>query len=145
MKVDPFIEAEKVAGHNVDRACDLLKVSKSAYYERRKGIPSARQLSDAEAPSAVKSIGVLPPIRPAFMTSASRDPSMAARPARTEPRSATSMRMMSKCAGRSRLRVRPLPFSPGLGSGTPGRSAPPRDLMPVAGPHRSPRQVTAQM
>ena len=41
MKVDPFIEAEKVAGHNVDRACDLLEVSKSAYYQRRKGAPSA--------------------------------------------------------------------------------------------------------
>ncbi len=47
MKMDPFIEAEKAAGHNVDKACDLLKVSKSAYYQRRKGVPSARQLSDA--------------------------------------------------------------------------------------------------
>jgi transposase InsO family protein len=45
--MDPFIEAEKAAGHNVDKACDLLKVSKSAYYQRRKGVPSARQLSDA--------------------------------------------------------------------------------------------------
>ena len=30
------------------KACDLLEVSKSAYYERRNGVPSARQLSDAE-------------------------------------------------------------------------------------------------
>ncbi len=42
VKVDPFIEAEKAAGHNVAKACDLLEVSKSAYYERRGGVPSAR-------------------------------------------------------------------------------------------------------
>ena len=47
MKVDPFIEAEKVAGHNVDKACRLLEVSKSAYYERRNGAPSTRQQTDA--------------------------------------------------------------------------------------------------
>ncbi len=56
MKIDPFIEAEKVAGHNVDRACDLLKVSKSAYYERRKGVPSARQVSDAELLKTIRAI-----------------------------------------------------------------------------------------
>ena len=38
-KVDPFIEAEKAAGHNVAKACGLLEVSKSAYYERRNGAP----------------------------------------------------------------------------------------------------------
>jgi len=48
VKVDPFIEAEKAAGHNVAKACGLLEVSKSAYYERRNGAPSARTLSDAE-------------------------------------------------------------------------------------------------
>ena len=48
MTVDPFIEAEEVAGHSVQNACRLLEVSKSAYYQRRNGVPSARQLSDAE-------------------------------------------------------------------------------------------------
>ncbi len=48
MKVYPFIEAEKAAGHNVAKACGLLEVSKSAFYERRNGVPSARTLSDAE-------------------------------------------------------------------------------------------------
>ena len=48
MKVDPFIEAEKVAGHNVDKACRLLEVSKSAYYQRRNGAPSQRAVSDAK-------------------------------------------------------------------------------------------------
>ena len=54
--MDPFIEAEKVAGHSVDKACDLLKVSKSAYYERRNGVPSARQISDAELTEQIKAI-----------------------------------------------------------------------------------------
>jgi putative transposase len=48
MTVHPFIEAEEAAGHSVKNACRLLEVSKSAYYERRKGVPSARQVSDAE-------------------------------------------------------------------------------------------------
>jgi transposase InsO family protein len=48
VKVHPFIEAEKAAGHNVAKACGLLEVSKSAYYERAKGIPSQREVTDAE-------------------------------------------------------------------------------------------------
>ena len=48
MKVHPFIEAEKAAGHNVAKACVLLEVSKSAYYERAKAIPSQREVTDAE-------------------------------------------------------------------------------------------------
>jgi transposase InsO family protein len=48
VKVHPFIEAEKAAGHNVNKACVLLEVSKSAYYERAKGIPSQREVTDAE-------------------------------------------------------------------------------------------------
>lgn len=47
MKLSPFIEAEKVAGHNVDKVCRLLKVSNSAYYQRRHGGPSQRQVTDA--------------------------------------------------------------------------------------------------
>ena len=43
MTVDPFIEAEEVAGHSVQNACRLLEVSKSAYYQRRNGVPSARR------------------------------------------------------------------------------------------------------
>ena len=55
MKVDPFIEAEKVAGHNVHNACRLLEVSKSAYYQRRKA-PPRRQLSDAELSEKITAI-----------------------------------------------------------------------------------------
>ena len=56
MTVDPFIEAEEVAGHSVQNACRLLEVSKSAYYQRRNGAPSARQLSDAELLEKIKAI-----------------------------------------------------------------------------------------
>jgi putative transposase len=48
VKVDPFIEAEKMAGHNVNKACGLLEVSRSAYYERRNGVLSDRDVTDAE-------------------------------------------------------------------------------------------------
>jgi hypothetical protein len=48
VKLDPFIEAEKVAGRNVAKACGLLEVSKSAYYQRRNGAPSKRDATDVE-------------------------------------------------------------------------------------------------
>ncbi len=47
MKVHPFIEAEKAAGHGVQRACRLLEVSRAAYYQRRHGVPSPRAAADA--------------------------------------------------------------------------------------------------
>ncbi len=47
MTVDPFIEAEEVAGNGAARACRLLEVSRSAYYERKKATPSAKEHSDA--------------------------------------------------------------------------------------------------
>jgi putative transposase len=56
MMVDPFIEAEETAGHGATRACRLLEVSRSAYYERKKAIPSARQLSDAKLLEQIKEV-----------------------------------------------------------------------------------------
>jgi transposase InsO family protein len=44
----PFIEAEKVNGHNVTRACELLKVSRAAYYTHRTNTPSHRDRADAD-------------------------------------------------------------------------------------------------
>uniref|UniRef100_UPI001313DDD2 IS3 family transposase n=1 Tax=Kitasatospora sp. MBT63 TaxID=1444768 RepID=UPI001313DDD2 len=46
--VHPFIEAEKQAGHSVKRACELLKVSRAAFYARRDGEPGPRAVRDAE-------------------------------------------------------------------------------------------------
>jgi transposase InsO family protein len=58
MTVDPFIEAEEVAGHSVQNACRLLEVSKSAYYQRRKGVPSRRALTDAELLEQIRAIHI---------------------------------------------------------------------------------------
>nr|WP_237419054.1 IS3 family transposase [Kitasatospora sp. SID7827] len=44
----PFIEAEKRGGHNVKRACELLKVSRAAFYARRTADPGPRAVRDAE-------------------------------------------------------------------------------------------------
>jgi transposase InsO family protein len=44
----PFIEAEKRDGHNVKRVCELLEVSRTAFYARRAGKPGPRAVRDAE-------------------------------------------------------------------------------------------------
>ena len=43
-----FIEAEKRVGGNVIKACSLLQVSRSAFYEWHEHVPSARAVSDVE-------------------------------------------------------------------------------------------------
>ncbi|WP_327170171.1 IS3 family transposase [Streptomyces sp. NBC_01336] len=48
MTVHPFIEAEKQAGHSAKRACELMKVSRTAFYARRSGLPGVRVVRDAE-------------------------------------------------------------------------------------------------
>jgi transposase InsO family protein len=49
VNVLPFIEAEKVAGHDtVKRSCELLEVSRSAFYEWHEHVPSARERADVE-------------------------------------------------------------------------------------------------
>jgi len=44
----PFIEAEKVGGGNVAKACDLLEVSRSAFYDWHQHRPVRRHLADEE-------------------------------------------------------------------------------------------------
>ncbi|MFF3791738.1 IS3 family transposase [Streptomyces sp. NPDC001981] len=48
MTVHPFIEAEKRAGHSVKRTCELMKVSRTAFYTRRSGLPGPRVVQVAE-------------------------------------------------------------------------------------------------
>ena len=48
MNCYPFIEAEKQGRRNVKRACELLKVSRAAYYAAREGQPCDRDREDAE-------------------------------------------------------------------------------------------------
>jgi len=50
----PFIEAEKAQRRNVKRACELLKVSRAAYYQARKDQPSKREREDAGLAAQVK-------------------------------------------------------------------------------------------
>lgn len=45
MNVYPFIEAEQVGQHSVKRACELLEVSRAAFYQRAQG-PSRRDQAD---------------------------------------------------------------------------------------------------
>lgn len=53
MTVYPFIEAEKAAERNVSRACELLEVSRSAYYQQRNNEPSPRDMEEAELTAAI--------------------------------------------------------------------------------------------
>jgi putative transposase len=55
-EVQAFIEAEKQADRNVTKACELLVVSRSAFYDRLAHTPSARELSDAELVEKIKAI-----------------------------------------------------------------------------------------
>jgi transposase InsO family protein len=49
VNVHPFIEAEKAQQRNVKRTCELLEVSRAAYYAHHgAAVPSARQLADDE-------------------------------------------------------------------------------------------------
>jgi len=52
----PFIEAEKSRQRNVKRACELLKVSRSAYYAARDGQPSERAAQDADLAAQVRTV-----------------------------------------------------------------------------------------
>ena len=54
MNCCPFIEAEKAQRRNVKRACELLKVSRAAYYQARKDQPSKREREDAGLAAQVK-------------------------------------------------------------------------------------------
>jgi transposase InsO family protein len=55
VSVCPFIEAEKRCRRNVKRACELLKVSRAAFYEHLKG-PSRRDRADAELTSEIRAV-----------------------------------------------------------------------------------------
>ena len=56
MKLDPFIEAEKIAGRSVKRACDLFEVSRAALYQRLNPTPSARAVADGELSAKITEI-----------------------------------------------------------------------------------------
>lgn len=47
MSAYPFIEAEQAGKHNVKRACELMQVSRSAYYQHTRGQQTERDRVDA--------------------------------------------------------------------------------------------------
>jgi putative transposase len=56
VSVFPFIEAEKAEQRNVAKACELLEVSRSAFYEWHKHLRSARELADDELAERIEEI-----------------------------------------------------------------------------------------
>ena len=56
MSVFPFIEAEKAELRNVAKACELVEVSRSAFYEWHQHRPSPRELADAELAERIQAI-----------------------------------------------------------------------------------------
>ena len=56
MNVFPFIEAEQAEQRNVARACALLEVSRSAFYQWHQHSPSARDVADAELGDRIEEI-----------------------------------------------------------------------------------------
>ena len=56
VRMDPFIEAEKAQGHSVARCCVLFQVSRAAYYQRCRAVPSARALADRVLTATIRSI-----------------------------------------------------------------------------------------
>jgi transposase InsO family protein len=55
VSVYPFIEAEKAGRRNVKRACELLKVSRAAFYQHQAG-PSQREREDAELTAQIQAV-----------------------------------------------------------------------------------------
>jgi transposase InsO family protein len=51
-----FVEAEKAQHRNVAKACELLEVSTSAFYDWHRHLPSARQLADATLGERIQAI-----------------------------------------------------------------------------------------
>jgi putative transposase len=56
VNVYPFIEAERAGQHNVKRACELLQVSRSAYYQQASGQQSERERVDEELTGVITAI-----------------------------------------------------------------------------------------
>jgi hypothetical protein len=54
--MDPFIEAEQAIGNSIKRCCCLFEVSRAAYYERRQGVPSVREITDTQLTEKIKAI-----------------------------------------------------------------------------------------
>jgi hypothetical protein len=59
-----FVEAEKLAGGNVAKACNLLQVPRSAYYVWQEHVLSARAISDADLTAKIVAAHTLARVTP---------------------------------------------------------------------------------
>jgi transposase InsO family protein len=53
VNVYPFIAAEQAGKHNAKRACELLKVSRSAYYQQKTGLRCTRRRVDVQLTATI--------------------------------------------------------------------------------------------
>jgi putative transposase len=86
--MDPFIEAEEAAGRSVKHCCELFEVFCAAYDERRRGVSSAREVSDAEGTEKIIAIHTT------------------SRGTYGSPRVHAELRRQGVCCGRRRVRRR---------------------------------------
>ena len=56
MNVFPFIEAEQAEQRNVAKACELLEVSRSAFYEWHQHVPSGREAADEQLGERIQDV-----------------------------------------------------------------------------------------
>ena len=56
MNLYPFIEAEKAQQRTLKRACELLEVSRAAYYAHRANTVSARQRADTQLTERIRQV-----------------------------------------------------------------------------------------
>jgi hypothetical protein len=117
-----FVEAEKAEHHNVAKACELLEVSRSAFYDWRQHRPSARQLADEQLAERIEAI--FDDSRGAYgwprVHRALRDEGVHA----SRKRVARIMRrkgLIGRCRRRSTARRSPIP-RPGRSTWSSGRS-----------------------
>ena len=121
MNVYPFIEAEKAQQRNVKRACELLKVSRAAYYAARGGQPSGRDRAGRRADRADhgRAQAVEGPVRRAADPRGAAPPGPPAFPQAGRPADAPGR------AGRAGAEAVEEDHDPGPGGRGPGRCDPP--------------------
>jgi transposase InsO family protein len=56
VNVFPFIAAEQAGKHNAKRACELLKVSRSAYYQQKTGLRCTRRRVDVQLTDTISRV-----------------------------------------------------------------------------------------
>jgi hypothetical protein len=56
VNVYPFIAAEQGGKHNVKRTCELMKVSRSAYYQRIRGVQTSRRRVDTHLSERITAV-----------------------------------------------------------------------------------------